>query len=148
MPRPASSLKNPATKKLEEFLADLENNPDTARTCRTIKSLFGTPYSTTFAEPLLHKGRTFTTNRGKTNAFMKEYAAVNRLRFSKEERNRIRQLKSTLKSPTAGQNCCAALGMEELDEASFRCALKAPRGQMISSQRSSNPKGQEQDWSC
>ncbi len=57
--------------------------------------------STTFAEPLLHKGRTFTTNRGKANAFMKEYTAVNRLRFYKEERNRIRQLKSTLKSPTA-----------------------------------------------
>ncbi len=28
---------------------------------------------------------TFTTNRGKANAFMKEYAAVNRLRFNKEE---------------------------------------------------------------
>ncbi len=59
-------------KKWEEFLADLENNPDLARTWKTIKSLSGTPSSTTFAEPLLHKGRTFTTNRGKANAFMKE----------------------------------------------------------------------------
>ncbi len=76
-------------KKWEEFLANLENNPDPTRTSKTITSLSGTPSSTTFAEPLLHKGRTFTTNRGKANAFMKEYAAVNRLRFNKEERNRI-----------------------------------------------------------
>ncbi len=97
-------------------MADLENNPDSARTWRTIKSLSGTPAST-FAEPLLQKGRTFTTNRGKANAFMKQNAAVNRLRFNKEERSRIRQLKSTLKSPTAGESCCAALRMEELNEA-------------------------------
>ncbi len=43
-------------KKWEEFLADLENNPDPARTWRAIKALSGTPSSTTFAEPLLHKG--------------------------------------------------------------------------------------------
>ncbi len=90
-------------KKWEEFLADLENISDPARTWRTIKSLSGTPSSTTFAEPLLHRGRTFTTNRCKANAFMKEYAAVNCLRFDKEERNRIRQLKSTLKPPKSSQ---------------------------------------------
>ncbi len=108
-------------KKWEEFLADLENNPDPARTWKIIKSLSGTPSSTTSAEPLLHKDRTFTTNRGKANAFVKEYALFNRLRFSKEDRSRIRQLKSTLKSPTAGESCCPALRLEELG-----CALKAP----------------------
>ncbi len=88
-------------KKWEELLADLENNPDPVRTWRTAKSLSGTPFSITFAEPLLHKGRTFTTNRGKANVFVQEYAAVSRLRFNKEEGNRTRQLKLTLKSPTA-----------------------------------------------
>ncbi len=44
----------------EEFLADLENNSDPSSTWRTIKSLSGTLSSTTFAEPLLHKGRTET----------------------------------------------------------------------------------------
>ncbi len=43
-------------KKWEEFLVDLENNPDPARTWRTIKSLSGTSSSTIFVEPLLHKG--------------------------------------------------------------------------------------------
>ncbi len=126
-------------KKWEEFLADLENRPDPARTWRTIKSLSGTPSSAIFAEPLLHKGRTFTTSRGKANAFMKEYAAVNRLRFSKEERNRIRQLKSTLKSPTAGESCCAALRMEEVDEAILQVRAKGAPGPHGIPQRYSKP---------
>ncbi len=61
-------------------------------------------------ESLLRKGRTFTTNRGKANAFMKEYAVVNRLRFNKEERNRTRPVKSTLKPPTAGLPCGKNVG--------------------------------------
>ncbi len=72
-------------KKWEEFLADLENNPDQARTWRTIKSLPGTPSSTS-----LDKGRPFTTNPVKENALMKDYAAVNHVRFNKEDRSRIR----------------------------------------------------------
>ncbi len=115
-------------KKWEEFLADLENNPDPTRAVRSIKSLSVTPSSSIFAEPLLHKGRTSTTNQGKANAFLKEYAAVNRLRFNKEERNRIRQLKSTLKSPTAGKSCCAALRKEELDEATLQMRAKGAPG--------------------
>ncbi len=59
---------------------------------------------------------------------MKENAAANRLRFNKEERNRIRQLKSTLKSPTAGESCCAALRMEELDEAIRQMCNQGTRG--------------------
>ncbi len=41
-------------KKLEEFLADLENNLDPARTWGTIKSLSGTSSSATFAETLTY----------------------------------------------------------------------------------------------
>ncbi len=48
---------------------------------------------------------------------MKKYAQDNRLRFNEEERNRIWQLNSTLKSRIAGESCCAAVRMEELDEA-------------------------------
>ncbi len=81
-----------------------------------------------FAEPLLHKGQTFTTNQGKANAFMKEYAVVNRLRFNKEERNRIRQLKSMLKSPTAGESCCAALRKDDLDEAILQMRVNSAPG--------------------
>ncbi len=59
---------------------------------------------------------------------MKEYAAVNRLRFNKEERNRIRQLKSTLKLPSAEESCCTALRKEELDEAILQMHTKGAPG--------------------
>ncbi len=59
---------------------------------------------------------------------MKEYAAINRLRFNKEEMHHIRQLKSTLKSPTAEESCFAALRMEELDEAILLMRSKGHSG--------------------
>ncbi len=92
--------------KWEEFLANLEHNPDPAQTWRTTKALSSFPASTAFSEPLVHNGRTFTTNQGKANAFMKAYAAVNRLNFSRTERSRIRQLKEVRRSPTVDEACC------------------------------------------
>ncbi len=89
----------------EEFLADLEHNPDPAHTWRSIKALSGFPASTAFSEPLVHNERTFTTNQGTANAFMKAYVAVNRLNFSSTERS-IRQLKEVLSLPTVDEACC------------------------------------------
>ncbi len=73
-------------KKWEESLANLQKNQDPARTCRTIMWLTGTHSSTIFAEPLLPKDQIFTINEGKTNVFMKEHAAVNRLCFNKQRK--------------------------------------------------------------
>ncbi len=81
-------------------------------------------------------GSSFTTTHGKANVSMNEYAPVKRLRFNKEERGRIRQLKSTLK----GESCCAALRKEELDEAILLIRTKgAPGPDDIHPQRSSEP---------
>ncbi len=44
--------------KWEEFLADLEGNPNPARACNIIKSLSGSPHSTAFTKPLIHSDRT------------------------------------------------------------------------------------------
>ncbi len=107
----------PGSYKVISLTANLEHNPDPAHTWRTTTSLFETPFLSIFAKPLLHMNRTFTTNQDKANALMEDDAAVNRLRFIKERRNRIRQLKST----TAGESCCVALRKE---------------GQTISPQRS------------
>ncbi len=63
---------------------------------------------------------------------MKEYAAANHLRFSKEERNRIRQLISTLKSPTA-------LRKEEFDEAILQMKAIGTPGPDDIPPRSSKP---------
>ncbi len=81
--------------KWEEFLANLEGNPDPARAWNLIQSLSGSPHSTAFCEPLIHNGRRFLTNTGKANAFVKRYAAVNRLSFDKTERTQARHLKKT-----------------------------------------------------
>ncbi len=96
-------------KKWQEVLADLDNNPDPASKRGTIKSLFRTPLSTIFVESLVHKSRILITNKGKANAFMKEYAAVNHLRVNKEESECTQQPKS----PAAGECSCAALRKEE-----------------------------------
>ncbi len=56
--------------KWEEFLADLEGNPDPARAWNLIKSLLESPHSTASCEHLIHKGRTLLTNTGKANGFV------------------------------------------------------------------------------
>ncbi len=50
--------------KWEEFLADLEGNPDQAGAWNLIKSLSDSPHYTAFCEPLIHNGRTFLANTG------------------------------------------------------------------------------------
>ncbi len=84
----------------EEFLDDLEDNPDPARAWNRIKSFSGSPHSSAFCEPLLHNGRTFLTNTVKANGFVQQYAAVNRLSFDKTERSQTRHLKKALQLPT------------------------------------------------
>ncbi len=100
--------------KREEFLADLEHNPDPAHTWRTIKALSNFSASTAFSEPLVHNGRTITTNQGKANAFMKAYATVNRLNFSRTERSRIRHLKEVPRSLTVDEAYCQPFQLSEL----------------------------------
>ncbi len=75
---------------------------------------------------MVHNGRTFTTNQGKTNAFMKAYAAVSRLNFSRTERSRIRQLKEVLRSPTVDEACCQP--SSELDRAIRQMTSKGAPG--------------------
>ncbi len=101
--------------KWEEFLADLEGNPDPARARNFIKSLSGSPHSTAFCEPLIHNDRTFLTNSGKANAFVQQYAAVNRLSFDKPGHAQDRHLKKALKLRTAPESCCSPFTIRELD---------------------------------
>ncbi len=100
--------------KLEEFLADPEGNPDPARAGNLIKSLSGSSHPTAFCEPLIQNGRTFLTNTGNANAFVQQYAAVNRLSFDKTERTQARHLKKALQLPTAAEICCSPFTILEL----------------------------------
>ncbi len=58
--------------KWDEFLADGESNPDSARAWNLIKSISGSSHSTAFSEPLIHNGRTVLTNIRKANAFVQQ----------------------------------------------------------------------------
>ncbi len=114
--------------KWEEFLADLEGNPDPARAWNLIKSLSGSPHSSAFSEPLIHNGRTFLTNTGKANAFVQQYAAVNRLSFDKTERTQACHLKKALQLPTAAESCCSPFTIRELDVAIHAMRSKGAAG--------------------
>ncbi len=59
----------------------------------------------------------FLTNTGKVNAFVQQYAAVNRLSFDKTERAQARHLKKALQLPTAAESCCSPFTIRELDTA-------------------------------
>ncbi len=102
-------------RKWDEFLADREGNHDPARAWNLIKSLLGSSHSTAFCQPLIHNGRTFLTNTGKANAFVQQYAAVNRLSFDKTKRTHARHLKKALQLPIVAESCCSLFTIHELD---------------------------------
>ncbi len=101
----------------EEFLADLEGNLDPARAWNLIKSLSGSPHSTAISEPLIQNSHTFLTNTGKANAFVQQYAAVNRLSIDKIGRTQARHLKKAVQLPTAAESCGSPSTFRELDTA-------------------------------
>ncbi len=90
--------------------------------------LSGTPSSTLFEEPLLQKGHTLATTKGKAAVFMEEYEAVNHLGFNKEERECTQQLKPTQKSPNVAESCCAALRKGDLNKAILQIRTKGTPG--------------------
>ncbi len=106
----------------------LEGNPGPARAWNLIKSLSGSPHSTAFCEPLIHNGRTFLTYTGKANAFVQQYAAVNRFSFDKTERAQTRHLKKALQLPTAAESCCSPYTIRELDIAIHAMRRKGAAG--------------------
>jgi hypothetical protein len=76
-----------------EFVETLEDDSDTGKVWRVIKTLDGVPPGSAPNEAIFRKGRTITTNKGKADLFAKHYAGVSNLSFSKEERSEIRECK-------------------------------------------------------
>ena len=69
-----------------EFLDELEDDPDTAKVWRTIRSLSGSPDSPAPNEALVHNGKLITSPYKKADLFMNHYAKVSTLRLSIEDR--------------------------------------------------------------
>ncbi len=103
----------------EEFLVDLEDNPDLGRALSQIKSAAGSPHSSAFCEPPIYTGRTFLKSTGKSNAFVQQYAGVNGLLFDKTERFQARHLKKALQLPAAAESCCSPFTICERETAMY-----------------------------
>ena len=119
-----------------EFLEELSEEGDHAKTWRMIRSLEGTPNSMAPNEALSVNGKDITSDQMKAHEFGKHYAAVSKLSFTKEERDRNRLLKKRMrnlenehqKRTTPEEGCCP-ITMLELTDAIKRMKTKGAPGQ-------------------
>ena len=80
----------------KELLEDTVTEADDTKMWRLIKSLNGTPCANAPNEVMVQDGKRITTDKQKANTFVKHYANVSRLKFSKEDRDINRDLKKQM----------------------------------------------------
>ncbi|KAL5249729.1 hypothetical protein ACHWQZ_G018525 [Mnemiopsis leidyi] len=97
-----------------EFLDELEDDPDTAKVWRTIRSLSGNPDNPGPNEALLHNGKLITSSKKKADLFMNHYAKVSTLHLSEEDRKKERELKTLIKKQGPEEELCKDLDIQEL----------------------------------
>ena len=114
-----------------ELLSDAITDADPEKFYRICKSLNGTPTSNCPNEVMIHNGKTITSNRTKANIFVKHYANVSKLTFTKADRAVNRSLKKLLRTPTTQdlQNTnCRDFSMSELERAISSIKKKGAAG--------------------
>jgi len=121
-----------------EFIENLEDSDDVCKIWRTIKSLDGAPTSSAPNEALQiwvtdtktgkKRQKTIVTNVGKADAFVKHYAKVSSLEFSKEEREQNRLAKQKINAPTVDDQSCGSFSLSELTGAIRRMKRKGAPG--------------------
>ena len=101
-----------------EFVETLEDDSDTGKVWRLIKTLDGVPAGSAPNEAISRKGRIITTNKGKADLFAKHYASVSDLSFSREERAEIRECKRRIEALVDEDNeSCQPFSDQELSRA-------------------------------
>ncbi len=121
--------------KWEEFLADLEGNPDPARAWSLIKPPSGSPIPLPSASPQRMTSARFWRKNGRANAFVQQDVAVNWLSFDKTERSRGLHLKKILQLLTVAESCCSAFTI-----CKFYTAIHWPTGLLLTSRSSAKGK--------
>ena len=116
------------TKSWVDFLDNLDLNADPTKVWSTIRSLSGTPDSAAPNEALVHNGVTYTTNAKKADIFAKHYASVSRLTFTKEEREKHRELKELIRNQPHDPEECEDFSMGELEAAIKAMKAKGAAG--------------------
>ena len=110
----------------KEFLEDTISSGDDSKMWRLINSLNGTPSSNCPNETLIHKGKSFSSDRAKADIFAEYYAGVSSIDFTKEDRKTNRDLKQRLRS-TAPEPA-EPFTMKELTKAIRRMKTKGAAG--------------------
>ena len=111
-----------------EFLDELEDDPDTAKVWRTIRSLSGNPDNPGPNEALLHNGKLITSPKKKADLFMSHYAKVSTLHLSKEDRKKKRELKTLIKKQGPEEEICKDFDIQELKKAIKNMKAKGASG--------------------
>ena len=102
---------------MDDYLANVEYTADPNDMWGLRKSLSGSPDSVAPNEALVVEGRVITTNPKKADCFAGHYARVSKLSFSKEERDRNRELKKKMKTNSVDAESCKDFDMVELEGA-------------------------------
>ena len=116
------------TNSWRDFLADAVSSSDPTKTWKVIKSLNGTPDSSSPNEAIIHKGRTIIDQKQKANIFVKHYARVSNLSLSATDRDLVRQFKKRMDQPSDADVSCSPLLMSELKAAISRIKKKGAAG--------------------
>jgi hypothetical protein len=119
----ASATREAKENSWAEFVGELENSTDTSKAWKVIRSLSGTPTSSSPNEALTHNGKSVVTDQKKADVFVDHYAKVSRLTFSKEERRRNREVRRALKAASVSDESSRDFSMAEL-----KTAIKKIRG--------------------
>ena len=103
-----------------EVLDDVITDADETKLWGIVKSLNGSPASSSRNEAMIHKGKTITSDKRKADIFQQHYASVSRLKFSRQERRSVNmKLKKLLRSRCEGpvESSCRDFSMYELEQA-------------------------------
>ena len=122
------AFKEEREEKWIEYLDELVQDQDYSKMWKVVGSLNGRPDSTPANEPMLHNGKTITSNMKKADIFMSLYSGISRLSFSREERVKNRLLKTWLRAPTVDEESTADFSMEELKRAIKHMKTKGTAG--------------------
>ena len=112
----------------KDFLEDAVDGANPNKMWETVKKLSGTVGGSTKNEVLRHNGREYASPVAKADAFMRQYAAVSRLKLDRTERMRKKLVQRRLAADSADPESCQPFSMEELSTALKEMKEKAAAG--------------------
>ena len=115
----------------KEVVDDAINEKDERKVWKFIKTLNGTPSTNSPNEVMKVNDKVISSNKGKAEEFLKHYASVSRLEFSKEDRNINRKMKQTFRKAhksQSGEDNSSDFSMRDLKRAISKMKLKSAPG--------------------